>query len=514
MSEPPRYAPAMEHPVPQLTVADVVAVEALGLVVHAGRSALGNPIDVAHVSEVAHATELVERGEFLMTTGSELADTAEAWEAYVAHFAAGGAAALALGVGESQAYRAMPACLVMAAERHGVPLLEVPASTPFIAVSKAIYAARSARDREALERSFEFQRDLTRVAARERGLSGLIQAWHAATGEEALILDRRGRTLATTQALAGDSGRQISAAALELHQLTSETIQVMTEVGPATVTPLGATRHAGYLARVGEISELGALAAPTLTSLLALEFERRWLLDEPQRRMRANQFARLLAAGDESQAIAQLRALGIRAGTLRAVALRAANEAQAEELLADLTMSLGTGLARRRATLVEVIASVAPHQVLAEFAPAVPTGIGTPVPVGLIARSLRQAQSALATSVQTGSTVEYREGAAHEFLLAIADPEYLASFADSVLSPIEQADNGLDLIETLHAWLEEERSVASCSERLGVHRHTVRNRLQRITQLLGRSLDTVETQTELWLALKARGIRDEHAGPR
>jgi purine catabolism regulator len=63
------------------------------------------------------------------------------------------------------------------------------------------------------------------------------------------------------------------------------------------------------------------------------------------------------------------------------------------------------------------------------------------------------------------------------------------------------------LLQTLHAWLAENRSVEACALRLGVHRHTIRNRVHRLTQITGRSLDDVDTQTELWLALKARGFR-------
>jgi DNA-binding PucR family transcriptional regulator len=105
--------------------------------------------------------------------------------------------------------------------------------------------------------------------------------------------------------------------------------------------------------------------------------------------------------------------------------------------------------------------------------------------------------------------VEYTDGRAHDFLLSIADPSYLSSFADAVLAPIDRAGNAGTLLETLHAWLAEGRSVAACSERLRVHRHTVRNRIQHITRLLGRDVDSVDAQTELWLALKARGLRDE-----
>lgn len=41
---------------------------------------------------------------------------------------------------------------------------------------------------------------------------------------------------------------------------------------------------------------------------------------------------------------------------------------------------------------------------------------------------------------------------------------------------------------------------------MGVHWHTIRNRIERIAQLTGHDLDSVDTQTELWLALKARGF--------
>lgn len=64
------------------------------------------------------------------------------------------------------------------------------------------------------------------------------------------------------------------------------------------------------------------------------------------------------------------------------------------------------------------------------------------------------------------------------------------------------------LLTTLHTWLIENRSIEACAVRLGVHRHTIRNRVLRLTQVTGRSLDSVDTQTELWLALKARGFRD------
>ncbi len=497
----------MRHQQRYLSVADVVAIDGLGLVVHAGESALDNPIEVAHVSEVRNAPEWLEGGEFMITTGLLMDDSAETWDPYVRAVAESGAAALALGVGEDVAYTSMPDALVAAARRYGVPLLSIPSETAFIAVTKAIFSAKAEIDREVAEHSAELQRDLTRVAARERGLAGLIQAWRAATGENAIVLDRRARALASTVEVHGETVRQISSISADLPPLTTESVTVTTDAGPALVCSIGATRHAGYLARLDVSSDWPGLALPTLVSLLALEFERRWLLDEPQRRLRAHQLARLLAAEDDVRAVAMLRSLGLDCETLRGIAIEASTEEQAEEILADLAIALDTGLVRRKDRLIEGVAIRDPRSTIAAFGLAVPIGLGQSVSPGLVARSMRQAHSALATSRRTGSLVEYVDGASHELLLAVADPAYLTAFADAILAPLEEADNGAALVETLHVWLAEERSIAACATRLGVHRHTVRNRIQRATQLIGRSLDTVEMQTELWLALKARGSR-------
>lgn len=492
----------------RLTVADVVAVESLRLVVHAGETALGNPIDVAHFSELPTAPQWLEGGEFLMTSGLMIDDSESSWNRYVNTIAARGAAALAVGLGAGLPHQTMPSGLVVAARRCNLPLIAVPEETPFIAVTKAIVTARAEIEQRALEQSFALQRDLTRVVAREGGLAGLVQAWHRATGEELLVLDRRARRLASSPEFPPDAARSIVAAAPEVPPLVEDFVPIQTAAGPAIICAVGATRHAGYLARLGQGFEFGNRAVATLLSLLALEFERRWLVDEPERRARASQLTRILSVENDARADSHLRALGITAATLQAIAIRAGSDAESEEVLADLTIALGTGLVRRRGVVVEALATSDPRAALASLELTIPVGIGAPAAPGLAARSMRQAHSALATSARTGAIVEYVDGRCHDLLLQIADPAYLATFADAVLAPLDEAENGQTLVETLHAWLSEGRSVEGCSERLGVHRHTVRNRIQRVTQLLGRSVESVDAQTELWLALKARGLRD------
>jgi DNA-binding PucR family transcriptional regulator len=47
-----------------------------------------------------------------------------------------------------------------------------------------------------------------------------------------------------------------------------------------------------------------------------------------------------------------------------------------------------------------------------------------------------------------------------------------------------------------------EAAAAAC----GVHRHTMRNRMDKVTKLLGRDAESAHVRAELWLAVKAHEL--------
>ena len=57
-------------------------------------------------------------------------------------------------------------------------------------------------------------------------------------------------------------------------------------------------------------------------------------------------------------------------------------------------------------------------------------------------------------------------------------------------------------VESLAAWLARHGQWDAAAADLGVHRHTLRYRMQRVEELLGRSLDDADLRAELWLALR------------
>lgn len=70
-----------------------------------------------------------------------------------------------------------------------------------------------------------------------------------------------------------------------------------------------------------------------------------------------------------------------------------------------------------------------------------------------------------------------------------------------------------DLVASLRAWLSRHGQWDAAAADLGVHRHTLRYRMRRVEEILGRSLDDPDVRMELWLALKAMGTglrRREH----
>lgn len=387
----------------------------------------------------------------------------------------------------------------------------------------------------ALRRALEIQMDLTAIVARGGGADKLLSGWQQRTGEAVAVFNRLGQPLGRSRTFPSDALALVGAALGSRPPRIGETLRLPQETTPPPAPPIEITAFAGndtvrgFLARVpaqrhgaendgagshgtgndGAEAESAELACPALRSLLALEYERHWLLDDPARRRRAAQLGKILDLEDSGGTRAYLRSIGIVAEELRGLSIEARTETHAEVLVDDLAVLLGTPLIRNRKRIVECLVTTDPQQPLADYGLDAPTGFGTPVAAEHAARSLRQAALALETSRRIGAAVEYLAGASHEFLIRTASPAYLEAFASAVLDPILRSRGGDELLRTLHTWLAERRSIEVTAERMGVHRHTVRNRIQRIAQLVGHDLDGIDAQTELWLALQAHGFRED-----
>ncbi|MFD0479489.1 PucR family transcriptional regulator [Nonomuraea thailandensis] len=99
-------------------------------------------------------------------------------------------------------------------------------------------------------------------------------------------------------------------------------------------------------------------------------------------------------------------------------------------------------------------------------------------------------------------------------LLGLLEPAAAQAFSAAVLAPLTAYGSRADLVESLRAYLESNGHWDAAAQRLGVHRHTLRYRMRRVADLLGRDLDDPGTRAELWLALEAARAGAVPASPR
>ncbi|MGV9255213.1 PucR family transcriptional regulator ligand-binding domain-containing protein [Streptomyces sp. NPDC003697] len=494
-----------------LLVSDLVALPELHLTVVAGHEHLDRPVLAAHASELLRPGPWLQGGELLMTMGLLLPMNLAACSAYADDAAAGGAQALALGLGPELPYQEAPEPLVTAAAEAGIPLLTVGPEVPFIAVTKTVFAARASEQRAAVENAFEAQRRLTAAAAAGGGLTPTLEAWTRATGVRAHVTDPLGRVIAAD---GGGAQEPDDSSADLIRRVAAGGIRSSAVAPGLEVQPLGARRLRGMLVLAGDLGPDARLLIPGLVSLLSLELERRHLADEPERRRRAGMLGRLLDdATTADQAADVLTSAGLAADTVCGVVVqvpagdRGQDSAQAaRDIAADLALAVPGGLVRSRGGLVEAVvgAGLDVDLVIAHFAPGCPTGIGSPVPPGAARASLREAAGLVELSRDTGQPVRARRDRSSGLLLDLGDRAALAGYADALLGPLDAADPSGSLTRTLTTWLDSGSSWEETARRLSLHRHTVRNRLDKIMQLTGRRLDNGDDRFDLWLAVRAR----------
>jgi purine catabolism regulator len=102
----------------------------------------------------------------------------------------------------------------------------------------------------------------------------------------------------------------------------------------------------------------------------------------------------------------------------------------------------------------------------------------------------------------------------YRLLAPLAAGPGLANFVESELGPLlsHEGQQGADLLHTLDAYLQVNGNKIAAAQKLHLQRRSVYYRLERIEEMLGRSLDDPEQRIRLYLALRAREILGAQAG--
>jgi purine catabolism regulator len=523
------------------TLASLVHHSALKLTVRAGEDRLDVPVRWAHVSELADPVPYMEGGELLLITALKLdAEDPEAMRRYVHRLAGAGVVGLGFAVGVN--YDEIPEALVDAARHEGLPLLEVPRRTPFLAISKAVSAAIAADQYRSVTAGFAAQRELTRQALTD-GPEGLLAALASQVDGWAALYDASGAVVAAAPEWAGRRAARLTTDVERLRDRPAPASAVVGGSGSADnddrveLHSLGTGRRPRAALAVGTASALGTAeryAVHSAIALLTLTTERSRSLQAAEQRIGAAVLRMLLAgepehartvAGDLYGGLLDAPFRLIVAETVAVSSVRIGADAPARvPSAAALAAAAGTN-GDPLGALTEIVESAAARS--GEIVLAVPEGerlvvlaadggaavtaceeyavvleaartreqasagdedelvVGVSAPVGPIAAAAayKQAEQALAVARRRGRVyVEHEQLASGSVLPLLAD-DAVRAFAGGLLRPLYEHDatGRGDLVAPA----------------------TLRYRMRRVEEILGRSLDDPDVRMELWLALKA-----------
>ncbi|GAA2439035.1 PucR family transcriptional regulator [Actinomadura vinacea] len=456
------------------------------------------PVRWVAVSELEDPTPFLEGGELVLTTGMRL--TAEGAGPYVERLVVRGVAGLGFAVGVI--HQTVPAELVAAARVQGLALLEVPRPTPFIAVGKAVSRLLAAEWYEDATRSAQAQRELTRAAL--RGPGPLIVRLARELGGWALLLDAAGdvRHAEPARARRRAPGLAPELARLRRTQRSQDgpaSIALSGEDGQVVVQAIGlGGRPRGFLA-IGTADPLPPAAHTIVGSavaLLTLQSER----PRQSRRLRAALAGRMLGLRTSGTAGAGLpdppvRVLACAGGAAVLDALE--DDPAAEHCLA---VPLADG------PCAVIVPDRLADQVAALARATGPVGVSGPADdLDSLGAALAQAEQALPAARRVRADADSPYGVLHyadlpgQGLLGLLDPGPAQGFAEALLAPLRGEDPALLL--SLRAYLAANGQGEAAARALGVHRHTLRSRMRRTAELLGRDLDDPAVRAELWIAL-------------
>ena len=559
-----------------ITVREALELEPLaqGRLV-AGRRGIDRVIRWVTIVEVLEDAGLLQPGELLVTTAYDLENQPERRRTYIADLATRDLAGVAILTGFY--IKEIPPEMIEQANEHGLPLIQLPPSINFSDITRALLERIVNRQYELMHSSESVHRELTELALGDRDLADITSVVARWTGGRVIFCNRRwDRVAAGGEA---DELHEVVMAAVqaEIGEDASdhprELIVAEDQTGSAyaaLVVPVRASdRFFGNLVLIklkGQLKDLDRVALGHASTVGALVLMRGEAVAEENRRLRGDLLDRILAgasAHNQTAVIDQARRFGCdltkphvavvfrirvvesqgRGGALAAAdTSREAFESRrrsagrllrvVEEVVAGDGRSIlvrereGDVLALIDATGLDEPVALA-RDVLTRWAaidpggPVVVAGVGEKESeVARFALSARQAQDAarLGPLLPGAPTlVEHRDLGVFRL---VADMERRHVDLDAAvragLGPLaDDTPRARRLLETLEAYLENDGNLQATAAALFVHRHTLRYRLERISDMMGRSLRDPLDRLELHLAVALhhyRRLRRAQAG--
>ena len=507
-------------PPPSLCLGDLLAEQALGLELRTGGDdAASRPVLGAAVVEVKGPTEWVAKQWVMLTAGVGLGEEPEAGRSLVRECDAAGVAALGFGV--EPVFDHVPEALLEEGAARGFPIFTVPKDTQFREVVSFVDTALSGGEAPLFRRLSSLQRYV-------------VDALRDPEPERAVV-ERLARFLDASVAVIAPSGQAelaIGKAPVEavwdfIADRAPKLVEADVEGWHVVVTPLAslagepprwlmlASRSSAFAGTL--VRSAAETTAPLLAAMERLrEVVRNQehavkgaLLDESLNPVDARDLPALAAraAGfdvDFSQpartvVLRECAALGepVDLSVLRHELEEALGRAGAPHLVTErdgAVVALVQGLGDELRALLDALLAAQPGAV---------AGIGRPIEsVAAAVHSHRDAELAARSASRKAAAriVAFEDFDLGTLLVSEAQPARLGPKVEELIA---QVRSNPSLYEALKSWFEHDLDIAAAAATLHLHPNSLRYRLARIEELLGRPLRLPSTIADLHIALLA-----------
>jgi PucR family transcriptional regulator, purine catabolism regulatory protein len=531
-----------------MTVADALHLPAFARVrLVAGHGGIGRRVRAVNIMEVPDIGDFVKPDDLLFTTGYPFRENPGALgdlvELLVQHQVAGIAIKPNRYIGE------IPAVMLEAADRLAFPVLQLPPDAIFAEFINPLLSEILNRQAVILRRSEEIYERFTRVILSGGRFPEITDGLADLTGDHVVLYD-------------GDLPIQSSAALPPSELPRFSSLRAESSRNP-TVAGLGRLLHTEAVQVGGEVfghvtlwgveeaDEIDRRAVQHAAAVLGLELQRQERVRETKRRYTAqfviDYLEGRLTDREELSARARVFALPLSQLTahlaIQVEGFRVAGVADGKDLDSHLSL-LGQ--------LMDVMEEVCTREGIRHFlfehqglfhllyappglreAPRVSQharylaeqisealhrryNLGAALGVGRwygdygrLPDTYAESLSAVTAARQLGrSVVEFAELGVARLLVGKSRRE-LSGFIEDMLGPLLRydAEKGTDLLGTLEGYLKSGCVIRDTAERMHLHYNTVRYRIERINDLLGRSLQHPEGRAGLYVAVQALRLR-------
>lgn len=502
----------------------------------AGHNRLHAPVTWVHISEMERVANLFHGGELLLTQGRGIPRTSDGQHAWIGSLAEAEVAGVAIETGH--VFAKVPTVLIEAADQLDLPLIELPRPAFFMEITRAVHSAIVRSDHDGLAHSTELTRrlyhlvsnggslqealdEITSAVGHPISLTGSTHALRARAPQQHPALQRiedwrqhtlEGHDLHTLAATASPQSQGLICwhTSIHVHGEFWACLHMLTDLPDRHIAQTLSLEMAGsilalaYAPREGLASAATDMWSEILHEVLAIPNadngdRLRWGGLDPDKPLRVIVMEPLDpgAAGAGTvggqRRTEALLSLSHKVQTLLPVGAIVGHFANRIVVIASETLDLSP---LAKATWSRGKPAIA--------------GVSGLVQSAGLARAAKDAAEALTYALETGLAIglHFAEHLYLErLLLRLVDDGTLQDVVEHELGPIFDLPPAARtaLLSTLEAYFACNGNKTEIAQNLGVDRRTVRQRVERINDLVGKRFGHPDKQLSLRLA--ARGLR-------